>query len=169
MSFGALFTDCSAMLANVAPSRLFERAGAENDCPPRYVWIPNDHSFAAPMHKGPFGRDGPKALLTKRLTCQVECWGDTPEDAERLEQALVTALHTSLSRNYTPTSSRWMAPKHAQLGYVLLHSFEAQLALLEANLTQPVTDALTETVTITTVELDQSGATSTDGELRSGE
>lgn len=169
MSFAALFADCSAALANVAPSELLPRASSQNDVPPRYVWIPNDHSFAAPMHKGPFGRDGPRALQTKLISAQVECWGDTIEDAERLEQALVTALHNSLQRNYIPRSSRWMTPQHRQCGFVLLHSFEAQMTLLEANLTWPVTDAVTETVTITAVELDQTGATSTDGELRAGE
>ena len=54
--------------------------------PPRVVWVPRRRESKQPISNG----QNPKTLQTSQWQIEAHCWGATLEDAERIEQAVIT-------------------------------------------------------------------------------
>jgi len=185
MAFAAIYTSVSTKLATVAPSienpgKLSNDAGTANTEPPAYVWDPQSITLDdGTPHTG--GNRNPKSYGTKAFLCDIACWGATLTDAERLYDALLTALRIQLvGKNYDVGRALFAEPSWSRVGFVLVVpvTFYSAAVVVEipdvlAGNPIPETDVVNdvqETVTITSVTPhDNTGAIAGDGILQGGE
>jgi len=87
------------------PSFIGEKFIAQNDTPPRLVWIPTADSFGPPVKVGA----NPKSYATRVAGVDCAVWGEDLAKTEEMVNDLIVALHQQcLSRgNYELRGAEW--------------------------------------------------------------
>jgi hypothetical protein len=88
------------------PSFIGEKYIAQNDTPPRLVWIPTADSFGPPVKVGA----NPKSYATRTAGLDCAIWGPDLATTEAMANDLIVALHQQcLSRgNYELRGAEWI-------------------------------------------------------------
>lgn len=171
-----VITAMRAELANVAPLLDGRRFVAQNDVPPRYVWV--RQRIAPAGGPGAIGGN-PRSIGDDLHIGEIHCWGTDEDDGERLRQAFATTLRRVLNgRNYELGDAEITEQDYATCGAVLVMQFRVRLPLLKASI--PVTPTLPATVPVIVdktqatvvaehVGFDPDGASETDGVLEADE
>lgn len=184
MALSAIYTSVSTKLATVAasldnPRKLSNDAGTAHVAPPLYVWDPQSIALTEGNFAG--GNSNPKAWGQKTWLCDVACWGATLTDAERLYDALLTALRIQLvGKNFDVGTAQVAYPQWSKVGFVLVTPISFHYAAVAVEIPDSlsaypnpeadVSNAVEETVTITSVTPhDNTGAVAGDGILQGGE
>lgn len=184
MAFAAIYTSVATKLATVAasvsnPRKLSDDGATANVTPPLYVWDPQSIALTSGDFSG--GNSNPKAWGTKAFLCDVACWGATLTDAERLYDALLTALRTQLvGKNFDVGTAQIAYPEWSRVGFVLVTPVTFYYAAVAVEIPDSlgeypnpetdINDAVEETVTITSVTPhDNTDAIAGDGILQGGE
>ena len=83
-----------------------EKYIAQNDTPPRLVWIPTTDTFGPPVKVGA----NPKAYATRVAGVDCAVWGEDLGKTEQMVNDLIVALHREcLSRgNYELRGAEWI-------------------------------------------------------------
>ncbi|MBI2388642.1 MAG: hypothetical protein HYV09_03410 [Deltaproteobacteria bacterium] len=125
-------------LVNVAPLLDGRRFIAENDVPPRYVWVRKKISPAG----GPGAVGGnPRSIGDDLHIGELHCWGSDEDDCERLRQAFATVLRRVVrGRNYELGDADITEQDYATCGAVLVMELRVRLPLLTASI--PITPTL---------------------------
>jgi len=174
--FKDVFKPLQDALGNVAPLLDGRRFVAQNDVPPRYVWIRKRISPAG----GPGAVGGnPRSLGDDLHVGEIHCWGTDEDDCERLRQALVTVIRRVVQgRNYELGDADITEQDWATCGAVLTMPISLRLPLLVARLPDAPTpparrpgigDLVAPTTTPAEVDFDADGASPTDRVLEAGE
>jgi len=121
------------------------RECAATGAPPRVEWLPGDGAFQGPQRSG----DNPRPLQNRWLTFHAKCWGADGDAAEALMEAVVRALHLTLTiGGYRVQGEGWVAA--AQLS-------EGDAVILQLQLGLPVLDRVQPTVGAPSPDLIVSG------------
>lgn len=163
-------------LTTVAPVLDGRRFVAQNDVPPRYVWVRRRISAAG----GPGAIGGnPRSIGDDLHIGEIHCWGSDEDDCERLRQAFATVLRRVLrGRNYELGDAEITEQDYATCGAVLVMEIRVRLPLVTAAIpampTMPahvpaIEDRRKTTVTPDEVAFDPDGAVSDDGVLEAEE
>jgi hypothetical protein len=125
-----------------------EKYIAQNDTPPRLVWIPTSDTFNPPVFVGA----NPKCYATRVAGVDCAVWGGKVAEAEEMANDLIVAIHEQCrSRgNYELRGAEWItAGEFMNNGVVyLLHlAFEIPVVGRPATVTRPETE--TQFVAIT--------------------
>lgn len=119
----------AALLAHAAPTTIGRRALPRHAVPPRYVWVPEQITQTGPGAVG----GNPRSLGDDLKVVAVHCWGHDLAHAERLRQALLTALRQVVGgRNYEIGTSTCEEPEDIHLGYLIVVSLTVRMPLPEA-------------------------------------
>ena len=88
------------------PSFIGEKYVAQNDTPPRLVWIPSTDSFGPPVQVGA----NPKSYATRVAGVDCAVWGEDLGRTEEMVNDLIVALHREcMSRgNYELRGAEWI-------------------------------------------------------------
>ena len=176
-SFKRMFLDdVAAALSTVAPVLDGRRFLAQNDVPPRYVWVRKRITPAG----GPSAiGTNPPSLGDDLHVGEVHCWGTDEDDCERLRRALVTVVRRIVKgRNYELGDAVITEQDWATCGAVLTLTISIRLPLLKVNVpvvpTLPATvpnivDARRTTMQPTAVGFDADGALPADDVLEADE
>lgn len=141
MAITEIFNDVGAALVSYGSSSLGPQNLTNNDAPPRWVWEPTSHSYAAPQTKGkvrgaattvapvppavyPTFIDFPRSLRDRVISCPIYCWGTSYDQCEVMEEMLATQLAISLcGHNYNINSGQYTTPSWGNYGVVLKVEF----------------------------------------------
>jgi len=167
--FKHIFDAIAEKLATTAPMLDGKRFLAQNDVPPRYVWV---RKRIAPAG-GPGAIGGnPRSIGDDLHQGEIHCWGTDEDDCERLRQALATVIRVVVrGRNYELGDADITEQDWATCGAVLTIPVSLRLPLLAAALppapTPPahvpaITDRVDPTTTPERVGFDADGASSDD-------
>ncbi|MBI2392816.1 MAG: hypothetical protein HYV09_24740 [Deltaproteobacteria bacterium] len=162
-------------LATVAPLLDGKRFLAQNDVPPRLVWVRRRISPAG----GPGAVGGnPRSIGDDLHIGEIHCWGVDEDDCERLRQAFAFVLRRVLrGRSYELGDADIVEQDYATCGAVLVMEVRVRLPLLAATLPSSPTlpaqapaigDQRSTTITADAVGFDPDDA-STDGVLEAEE
>jgi len=171
-----LLAELRAALTSVAPLLDGARFLAENDVPPRFVWV--RRKIVPSGGPGAVGGN-PRSLGDDLHVGEVHCWGSDEDDCERLRQAFVTVLRRIVQgRNYELGDADLVEQEYATCGAVLVMEVRVRLPLLAAILPAATTppaavplidDDRKTTVVPDFVGFDPDGATDPDLQLEAEE
>jgi hypothetical protein len=109
------------VLSWAGPDRRDDHAAA-----PRVAWKPVSASHEAPRRTGGGGSD-PGAILMRRWSIEVEVWGRTQEETERIVDLFLAVAHDELSQHSYDRGNETWFPGGAttdavvcQIGFTLL-------------------------------------------------
>ena len=168
MAFMELVTAFQTEIGTYCDVLIDHRELAQNDSPPRFVFIPKSHEFK-PNEDLTTPRDGlTKTLLSRYQSIELHCWGVDTDQCELMEAGAITALRKILLNNYRPSGSEWIpAPLWQHCGRVLVHNFKYVSAVRTTDLKYiPVSQ---ETALVESVQFDTADAVEGDGILIAGE
>jgi hypothetical protein len=165
-----LYTEVATLLAGAAPSQIQEKELARNEVCPLYVWVPRTATLEDVVQTTESGF----SLGNLVREVDIHCWGETMTQAERLWQALVTAIDQALCRkNFLVRDAEYVPPGDTTNGFKIISTiaFESPMlrAVLPALLGDPIVDATPARVTITSTDLRQQAGTAGDGHIDYGE
>jgi hypothetical protein len=124
-------------LATVAPLLDGARFLAENDVPPRFVWVRK--KIVPSGGPGAIGGN-PRSLGDDLHVGELHCWGSDEDDCERLRQAFVTVLRIIVQgRNYELGDADLVEQEYATCGAVLVMEVRVRIPLLAAILPETPT------------------------------
>lgn len=163
-------------LRTIAPLLDGRRFIAQNDVPPRYVWIRKRISPAG----GPGAIGGnPSSIGDDLHIGEIHCWGSDEDDCERLRQAFATVLRRVMQgRNYELGDAEITEQEYATCGAVLVMDLRVRLPLVKAAIpvmptlpahVPPIADARQPTVKPDEVGFDPDGALPDDRVLEADE
>jgi len=123
------------------PSFIGEKYIAQNDTPPRLVWIPTTASFGPPVQVGA----NPKSYATRVAGVDCAVWGEDLAKTEEMVNDLIVAIHQQCrSRgNYELRGAEWVtAGEFLNNGivYLLRLAIEIPIVGRPAAVTRPQTE-----------------------------
>jgi hypothetical protein len=88
------------------PSFVGEKYIAQNDTPPRLVWIPTTDSFGPPVQVGA----NPKSYATRVAGVDCAVWGEDLAKTEEMANDLIVAIHQQCKSrgNYEVRGAEWV-------------------------------------------------------------
>jgi len=88
------------------PSFIGEKYIAQNDTPPRLVWIPTTDSFGPPVQVGA----NPKSYATRAAGVDCAVWGEDLAKTEEMANDLIVAIHQQCKSrgNYDVRGAEWV-------------------------------------------------------------
>lgn len=146
-----------------------EKMLAAHGSHPRFVWVPQFRESKSPGASG----ENPPAIALSMWTVQVHCWGSDLENAERLEQALMTVIRNTIDGptvKHMRTDPLPVESSYAQTGYVLVVTLRIDIPMPEGKVPQLTDNKLQEVViTQTTFVAPTPPSASGDGNIDIGE
>lgn len=128
-AFEAVQTEFRALIPDV-PLRFGGEYLAENEAPPRAVWVPTADTYGPPeIHEttGYVLGEGARPLYECIASVAIHLWGRSTAEVELLRDTMITALRRAAAAAFSVQAGSWVQPEHTVLqsgrAYVLLVTF----------------------------------------------